>query len=220
MNAMFEVVQMMDDVMGIDTKGATTEKERAMFRLYVAIMKMETAEQAVHFTHEAIEMHGGNGYIEDFVTPRLLRDAQVLTVWEGTANILGLEVHRLIQKYEIDLIFAVEMSERLDKMKNGAKTLGEMSNWIDMLMDEIKKMTERINKIKDQSYNLQTYYCKNVARWMVHIFESVVAIETAMENNEREKSVAEIYLQSVWKQDEISKDPAPWEKYHAVVEEI
>lgn len=49
-------------------------------------------EITVRFAHEAIELHGGNGYIEDFVTPRLLRDAQVLTVWEGTANILALEV--------------------------------------------------------------------------------------------------------------------------------
>lgn len=60
---------------------------------------METAEQAIHFAHEAIELHGRNDYIDDFVTPRLLRDAQVLTVWEGTANILGLEVLRLIRKY-------------------------------------------------------------------------------------------------------------------------
>ncbi|MGC4117191.1 MAG: acyl-CoA dehydrogenase family protein [Myxococcales bacterium] len=41
---------------------------------------------------------GGNGYIEDFVTPRLLRDAQVLPVWEGTTNILLLDVLRTCQK--------------------------------------------------------------------------------------------------------------------------
>ncbi|CAM5609318.1 Isovaleryl-CoA dehydrogenase OS=Lysinibacillus sphaericus CBAM5 OX=1400869 GN=P799_00590 PE=3 SV=1 [Lysinibacillus sphaericus] len=58
-------------------------------------MKKETAEQAVHYASEAIELHGGNGYIEDFVTPRLLRDAQVLTVWEGTANILGIRAYSL-----------------------------------------------------------------------------------------------------------------------------
>nr|WP_199478367.1 acyl-CoA dehydrogenase family protein [Peribacillus saganii] len=51
-----------------------------MNRLLIALIKMETAEQTIHFTLEAIELHGGNGYIEDFVTPKLLRDAQVLTV--------------------------------------------------------------------------------------------------------------------------------------------
>ena len=44
----------------------------------------------------AIELIGGNGYTYDFVTPRLLRDAQVLSVWEGPANVQALEVLRLL----------------------------------------------------------------------------------------------------------------------------
>ncbi|CAM3789737.1 acyl-CoA dehydrogenase family protein [Alkalicoccus chagannorensis] len=74
------------------------QEEDAYLRLLVALVKEESADQAIHFAHEAVEMLGGNGYIEDFVTPRLLRDAQVLTVWEGTRNILGLEVLRLMNK--------------------------------------------------------------------------------------------------------------------------
>jgi acyl-CoA dehydrogenase len=66
---------------------------------------MRTAEEDVTFSHETIEMHGGNGYIEDFVTRRLLRNAQVLTVLEGTENILGLEVLRLINLYRGEAIF-------------------------------------------------------------------------------------------------------------------
>lgn len=84
----FDLIQLYDLV----TNGKGTERDTILNRLNIAIMKKETAEQAVRFAHEAIELHGGNGYIEDFVTPRLLRDAQVLTVWEGTANILALEV--------------------------------------------------------------------------------------------------------------------------------
>ena len=85
--------------------GQATADEVILNRLFIAILKKETAEQAIHFAHEAIELHGGNGYIEDFVTPRLLRDAQVLTVWEGTANILGLELVRLIRKFEAHRLF-------------------------------------------------------------------------------------------------------------------
>ena len=47
---------------------------------------------------EAIELHGGNGYIQDFVTPRLLRDAQVLPIWEGTTNVLTLDLLRAMTK--------------------------------------------------------------------------------------------------------------------------
>ncbi|WP_054754673.1 acyl-CoA dehydrogenase family protein [Piscibacillus salipiscarius] len=100
--ATFEVVKMFDDVMA---NSNALDEEKALLRLYIAIMKKETAEQAIEFSHEAIEMHGGNGYIEDFVPPRLLRDAQVLTVWEGTTNILGLEVLRLLEKYQVHEAF-------------------------------------------------------------------------------------------------------------------
>src|SRR5690606_14551172 len=92
----FDLISLYEKV----TEGKVSEKENVLNRLFIAIMKKETAEQAIHFSHEAIELHGGNGYIEDFVTPRLLRDAQVLTVWEGTANILALELVRLVNKYQ------------------------------------------------------------------------------------------------------------------------
>lgn len=58
-------------------------------------------------------MHGGNGYIEDFITPRLLRDAQVLTVWEGTANILGQELIRLVNKFSADELFINQTFDQL-----------------------------------------------------------------------------------------------------------
>ena len=41
---------------------------------------------------------GGQGYIEDTGLPSLLRDSQVLSIWEGTTNILSLDVLRSIQK--------------------------------------------------------------------------------------------------------------------------
>ena len=121
MTAIFELIERFDQVM---TKGANpSEEEQAMLRLLIALLKKESAEQAIHFSHESIEMHGGNGYIEDFVTPRLLRDAQVLTVWEGTANILGLEVVRLMRKYNIHQTFVQEMSERLANLDSAAVSL-------------------------------------------------------------------------------------------------
>src|SRR5699024_8366664 len=117
MNAVFDMITLMDKIMGTDRGIEVSEKERILFRLYIATLKVETAKQAIQFSHEAIEMHGGNGYIEDFVTPRLLRDAQVLTVWEGTENILALEVLRLIRKYDVEQLFAESMRNRLSAVQ-------------------------------------------------------------------------------------------------------
>ncbi len=69
---------------------------RAWLRLATALAKYQTAEDANVLARAAIELIGGNAFTYDYVTPRLLRDAQVLTVWEGPANIQALEVLRMI----------------------------------------------------------------------------------------------------------------------------
>lgn len=216
MNAIFRVVELMDKVMGLDAKQTATDKEKALFRLYVAVMKKETAEQAVHFAHEAIEMHGRNGYIEDFITPRLLRDAQVLTVWEGTANMLGLEVLRLIEKYEIEQVFADEMRERLEEVKISGELGDRVATWISVLVEETGKLVKKVEKMKQLSYEMQTYYAKDIAKKIAVIFESVVAIEEAVKNS-RQTAIAEVYLESVWEEDSVEEKPVVLDRFREIV---
>jgi hypothetical protein len=61
-------------------------------------VKLTTAKQAVAVTSEALEAFGGAGYIEDTGLPRMLRDAQVLPIWEGTTNVLSLDLLRALSK--------------------------------------------------------------------------------------------------------------------------
>src|SRR5690606_23007954 len=70
------------------------QESRAWQRLVTALAKYRTAEDAVRNASRAIEVLGGNGYVEEFPTARLLRDAQVTPVWEGPANIQALELLR------------------------------------------------------------------------------------------------------------------------------
>ncbi|KAK2170519.1 hypothetical protein LSH36_2g02021 [Paralvinella palmiformis] len=54
--------------------------------------------QAVAVVSEGLECFGGAGYLEDTGIPHLLRDTQVLPIWEGTTNILSLDALRAISK--------------------------------------------------------------------------------------------------------------------------
>src|SRR6266516_480038 len=72
--------------------------ELALFRVGIALAKLYTAKQAVAVASEAIECFGGQGYMEDTGLPRLLRDAQVLPIWEGTTSVLALDVFRVLGK--------------------------------------------------------------------------------------------------------------------------
>lgn len=214
LNTIFEVIKLMDAVMGLETKDHASKREQILFRLYVAIMKKETAEQAIRFAHEAIEMHGGNGYIEDFVTPRLLRDAQVLTVWEGTANILGLEVLRLIIKYKADHIFAEEMRKKLSAIEGNTNHL--LETWIPFMERQIETLLKKVEQVRALDNHLQTFYCKALAERMAVLFESVVALESCVQGDLRQEAISEIYLQSVWKQDEIQQDLVELAKFQKV----
>lgn len=66
-------------------------QQKALLRLLTPIAKLLTAKQAVNVVSEAIEAFGGAGYVEDTGIPLLLRDTQVLPIWEGTTNVLSLD---------------------------------------------------------------------------------------------------------------------------------
>jgi acyl-CoA dehydrogenase len=64
----------------------------------VPVTKLKVCRLGITAASDAIEIHGGNGYIETWPVARLLRDAQVNTIWEGPDNILCLDVRRGIEQ--------------------------------------------------------------------------------------------------------------------------
>jgi hypothetical protein len=64
------------------------------------LAKLATARLAVAAAAECLECFGGAGYVEDTGIPRMLRDAQVLPIWEGTTNVLALDVQRAVVRQD------------------------------------------------------------------------------------------------------------------------
>lgn len=180
----FDLIKLFDKV----TSGNASDEETALNRLKIALVKKETAEQAIHFAHEAIEMHGGNGYIEDFVTPRLLRDAQVLTVWEGTANILGLELLRLVNKFSAHLLFIDEMTERLDSVPE--------SLWKLRISNAVETLAKDLTIFASLNPDNQTIEAKGLMRTMALLYEGVVALEWAEQHGGRHEKLMEIFIET------------------------
>jgi putative acyl-CoA dehydrogenase len=67
-------------------------------RLVTAVAKYWITRRAVLACIECVEALGGNGYTEEFVLARLYRDAQVNSTWEGSGNVMALDVLRAIAK--------------------------------------------------------------------------------------------------------------------------
>jgi alkylation response protein AidB-like acyl-CoA dehydrogenase len=67
-----------------------------LMRALVPVVKYRTARMAVDGASDAMEVLGGNGYVREWVTHRLLRDAQVLPIWEGPSNVMALDLLRAL----------------------------------------------------------------------------------------------------------------------------
>ena len=95
--ASFHLAFFAAQLLGKQEMGTATAQEREILRLLTPLAKLFTAKKAVAVVSEVLECFGGAGYVEDTGLPVLLRDSQVLTIWEGTTNVLSLDLLRALR---------------------------------------------------------------------------------------------------------------------------
>jgi alkylation response protein AidB-like acyl-CoA dehydrogenase len=94
--AAFQLAFYVAELTGRSEASEINEDDAWLLRLLTPVMKLTTAKQAVAVASEVLESFGGAGYVEDTGLPVLLRDSQVLPIWEGTTNVLALDTLRAI----------------------------------------------------------------------------------------------------------------------------
>lgn len=77
---------------------AGEEGAYALLRILTPMIKFRACRDARKVTGDAMEVRGGCGYIEEWSDPRLVRDAHLGSIWEGTSNIVALDVIRAIRR--------------------------------------------------------------------------------------------------------------------------
>jgi alkylation response protein AidB-like acyl-CoA dehydrogenase len=77
---------------------AGDESARKLLRILTPLIKFRACRDARRVTGDAMEVRGGCGYIEDFPDARLLRDSHLGSIWEGTSNIVALDVLRAAER--------------------------------------------------------------------------------------------------------------------------
>ncbi|CAG4901086.1 acyl-CoA dehydrogenase family protein [Paraburkholderia saeva] len=80
--------------------------QRAYRRIVTPAAKYWVAKRAIEHAAEAMEVIGGNGYMDDSPTGRLFREAPVISIWEGSGNVMALDMMRAIQR-EPDAVAAL-----------------------------------------------------------------------------------------------------------------
>lgn len=100
--------------------GKANSDEEKLLRILTPLSKLYTAKQSIAAVSEALECMGGAGYLEDTGIPKYLRDTQTLSIWEGTTNVLSLDVLRSIQKEETLAPYLRDVEERLKRISHVA----------------------------------------------------------------------------------------------------
>jgi len=109
----FHLVFSLIEMLGRIECGKSDGDDTRILRLLTPVAKLYTAKQAVQVTSEVLECFGGAGYIEDTGLPQLLRNAQVLPIWEGTTNVLSLDVLRAIEREQALAPFLANLDRTL-----------------------------------------------------------------------------------------------------------
>lgn len=138
--------------------GQATEQERAVHRLLVNIIKYATSVQASLGIRRAQEILGGNGAIEDFsIVPRLYRDAVVFESWEGSHNVLCLQVGRDMQRYGLhEQLFAY-----LAALADGV-TRPELAGVQDLVLSRMEETRRRLERVLTGSTEFQQTHVRRV----------------------------------------------------------
>jgi acyl-CoA dehydrogenase len=114
----------------LDRAEAGSQDAAALLRILTPTLKFRATRDARKVCGDALEMRGGIGYIEEFATARLLRDAHLGSIWEGTGNIVALDaLKRAVGRHGAEAALAADLHTRLDDSTNVPQA------WRDRLRD-------------------------------------------------------------------------------------
>src|ERR1700712_4255093 len=103
----------------LDRAEAGSQDEAALLRILTPTLKFRATRDARKVCGDALEMRGGIGYIEEFATSRLLRDAHLGSTWEGTGNIVAIDaLKRAVGRHGADAALSADLHARLNDSAN------------------------------------------------------------------------------------------------------
>lgn len=155
--------------------GRKDEESRRLYRILVPLAKFRCARKGVELATQAVEMHGGNGYIENWPVARQLRDAICHPIWEGTENIICLDVLRSMQKDQADEALFARVDQALGAAEHPA--IATTASRVGRAVDECREAIAYVNSAPEDVRLLQA---RRLTAFMADVAQAALLVEEAL----------------------------------------
>jgi acyl-CoA dehydrogenase len=202
----FKAYHYMDQYLGLRRKnqaGKMTQSDREalekyqkLIRILTPLAKYRGSEWSVAAADKAVSNLGGYGYIVDFPVERLMRDAKITTIYEGTNNMMVLDIQRSIAKESTLEVLIEDIESHLQAVTNGS--LIPFKDLVSQGVESIHESRKNILKSEDPD-TAQQIEARRFAELLIRVYEAGLMLEEAQylidqENDWRKAVMAMKYI--------------------------
>lgn len=147
---------------------------------YTPLLKLFSSEWCNSVCYDALQIHGGSGYMKDFPVERMVRDARITTIYEGTSQ---LQVVAAIKGVTTG-VFAEKMAE-YDKMLEGVEKFAAQKAKLLEMTEDFKAAVEKVTSLKNQEY--LDFQARNLVEMAGNIVISYLLFTDSLRGKQFEK---------------------------------
>ncbi len=151
------------------------DEARLLRRILIPLAKMRATRVALWAASTALEVFGGNGYMTDWPMARQLRDAQCHTIWEGTENILCLDVRRAMHSERAHLALVARVGRALDAA-SGHKVLASSVDTVSASLADAQRAIDHLSGVDD---DLQLLHSRRLAELLADTAQAALLLDEA-----------------------------------------
>jgi acyl-CoA dehydrogenase len=171
------------------------DEARLLRRILIPLAKMRSTRVALWAASKALEIFGGNGYMHDWPISRQLRDAQCHTIWEGTENILAIDVRRAIRGEQAH----VALASRIDRALDAASQQPLVARAVDAVADTRSELWRAIDVLGSAPEDIALLQARRAAELLADTAEAALLLEEAAyslahDNDARKAAVARRFV--------------------------
>lgn len=172
----------------------------ALTRLLTPLIKFRACRDARRVAGDAMEVRGGCGYIEEWGDPRIVRDAHLGSIWEGTSNIVALDVMR-----------AIVREDALPVWRAHVDTLVQNTPWHEQVRARLQILVPQVQSLAEQTARSKNEAMARQAASALYHLTSAIAMgwEAGQTGSERRMLLAQLVLRHrLLPQDPLQPPPA------------